>query len=149
MVLIFVFPVYFFYFHFFLLVNPEAYISVQTNCTYTYINKQSGRLASPNYPKNYGNKQNCYWLLTSNEMIALSFESFETEDYYYDNVYVYDGISSSSKLLGQYNGNKIPPKLISSTNQLYVRFTSYYKSVTKRGFSAKYGPAGQGKFTSL
>ena len=65
-----------------------------------------------------------------------------------DRVYVYDGGSSSSKLLGDFSGNSLPSNLSSSSNQLFVVFNSD-GSDTDRGFSAKYASAGKGKFVEL
>lgn len=114
----------------------SARTSVQTNCGYSATNIYSGHFTSPNYPSNYGNGENCYWTLTSDERISLSFEAFNTEASY-DYVRVYDGSSSSASLLGAFHGQSIPSSLTSSSTQMYVTFTSD-GSNTYSGFSAKY-----------
>ena len=110
--------------------------SVQTNCGYSSINWHSGRFTSPNYPSNYGHHQNCYWTLTSNTRITLSFESFLTEGNY-DYVRVYDGYSTSHASLGQFSGSIGPQSVSSSSNQMHITFQTDH-SGTRQGFSAIY-----------
>lgn len=55
----------------------------------------------------------------------------------YDYVYVYDGGSSSAPLIGRFSGSKRPAAIVSSTNQLYIRFTTD-GSVQRYGFKATY-----------
>ena len=69
-------------------------------------------------------------------MLELVFLSFNTESSY-DVVYVYDGGSPSANLIGRFSGNSIPPLIASSSNKLYVRFTSD-SSGTFDGFRARY-----------
>ena len=79
---------------------------------------------------------NCQWTLSSNTNLKLVFFRFETE-LVHDNVYVYDGGSSSSPLIGKFNGKSLPGAITSSHNKLFVRFTTD-GSVLKSGFAASY-----------
>ncbi|XP_015774717.1 PREDICTED: deleted in malignant brain tumors 1 protein-like [Acropora digitifera] len=86
---------------------------------------------------------NCSWTITSNARLELAFVGpFETERYT-DFVYVYDESSSSARLIGRFSGSSRPGTIVSSSNQLHVRFTSdrfsqYY------GFKAVYRVLNQG-----
>lgn len=78
----------------------------------------------------------CNWSLSSNTNLELIFVRFDTESCC-DYVYVYDGGSSSSPLIGRYQGNLLPPTISSSSNQLFVVFTSD-GSIVNSGFAASY-----------
>ena len=78
----------------------------------------------------------CHWSLSSNTNLELIFFRFDTESRY-DFVYVYDGGSSSSPLIGQYDGTWLPSTITSSSNQLFVTFTSDGSNVGS-GFAASY-----------
>jgi len=54
-----------------------------------------------------------------------------------DYLYVYDGGSSSSPLIGPFSGTSLPSPITSSSHKLHVRFTSN-ASVKRRGFRASY-----------
>ena len=54
-----------------------------------------------------------------------------------DYLYVYDGDSSSALLIGQFSGTSLPAPITSSSNKLYLRFTSD-SSGQDRGFTAAY-----------
>ena len=69
-------------------------------------------------------------------MLELVFFRFDTESNN-DYVYVYDGGSPSSPLIGTYSGSSTPAPITSSSNNLYVRFTSD-GSVVFGGFVALY-----------
>lgn len=84
----------------------------------------------------YSDSMECHWSLSSNTNLELVFFRFETESGY-DFVYVYDGGSTSSPLIGQYRGSPLPLTITSSSNQLYVVFTSD-GSNTYSGFAASY-----------
>jgi len=113
-------------------------IIVQTGCNYTVINSYSGRFTSPGYPGNYDHLEKCSWALTApNQRISLTFESFNTE-LRYDYVRLYDGNSSSSPLLAQFHGDRLPSNITtSSSTKLYITFTTDGSNV-RTGFSAKY-----------
>lgn len=67
-----------------------------------YLYGPSGNFASPNYPNNYYNSASCTWYirLDSGTKVTLYFNYFSTESGY-DYVYVYDGSSTSSPLIGR------------------------------------------------
>ena len=90
----------------------------------------------------YSSNMNCQWTLSSNTNLKLVFFRFETE-YCCDHVYVYDGGSSSSPLIGKFNGTSLPGAITSSQTKLFVRFTTD-SSVLKSGFAASYH--GRGHF---
>ena len=71
----------------------------------------------------YENNMDCQWNITSNAWVELTFDHFDTEKLD-DYVFVYDGGSLSSPLIGQFSGNKIPLPMKSSSTNLYVRFTT-------------------------
>ena len=71
----------------------------------------------------YDNNMDCQWNITSNAWVELTFDRFDTEKYD-DYVTVYDGASLSSPVIGQYSGDSRPFPIKSSSNNLYVRFTS-------------------------
>jgi hypothetical protein len=54
---------------------------------------------------------------------TLIFEQFELEASV-DFLRVFDGVDGSAPLLGEFSGNELPPMLISSGSDLYLRFTS-------------------------
>ncbi|KAJ7321800.1 hypothetical protein OS493_033651, partial [Desmophyllum pertusum] len=84
----------------------------------------------------YSNDMECHWNLSSTTKLELTFFTFSTQmnaDY----LYVYDGDSTSSPLVGRFSGTSLPNPITSSSNKLHVRFTSD-GSVTSRGFRASY-----------
>ena len=53
---------------------------------------------------------------------------------------IYDGISIQSPSLGEYCGNSIPASLVSTNNQLFLKFKTD-SSVNGKGFMIEYSPA--------
>ncbi|XP_065201859.1 protein tolkin-like isoform X3 [Planococcus citri] len=107
-----------------------------------FIDEESGRLESPNYPDDYQPNKECVWRITApeNYQAALKFQSFEIENHdncAYDYVDIRNGHSPDSHLIGRYCGYKLPPDIQSTGNKLYVRFVSD-STVQKGGFSATY-----------
>lgn len=95
----------------------------------TTITTCSGNLYDSGGPSNdYQNNENYTLTLvpsTPNAMAVLTFNAFDTESGF-DYLYVYDGNSTSSPLIGQYDGNTLPP-VITATNSsgiLTLMFTS-------------------------
>ena len=91
---------------------------------------------------NYGNNMQCMWLIeVPSGTIRLSFTQFNTEAGY-DFVKVYDGSSVSAQLLTQpLSGASPPGSITSSSNMMYVVFTTD-SSVVGPGFQASYQPGG-------
>jgi len=80
----------------------------------------------------------CRWNITSNAWVELTFDRFDTE-YLDDYLTVYDGASLSAPVIGQFNGSKLPLPLISSSTNLYVRFTTdAAQNKQYKGFRANY-----------
>ena len=86
----------------------------------------------------YLNNMDCQWNLDSyaNMKVEVTFFIFNTQPNA-DYLYVYDGDSSSSSLIDQFSGTSLPAPITSSSNKLYLRFTSD-SSVQGRGFTAAY-----------
>ena len=71
----------------------------------------------------YRNNIDCRWNLSSNTLLQLHFASFKTHSST-DYLTIYDGGSSSSPLIGRFNGSSLPSPIASSSNKLYLQFTS-------------------------
>ena len=86
----------------------------------------------------YLDNMDCQWNIDSNSnmKVEVTFFYFNTQPNA-DYLYVYDGDSSSSSLIGQFSGTSLPAPITSSSNKLYLRFTSD-SSVPARGFTAAY-----------
>lgn len=74
---------------------------------------------------NYANNENYKFTVTSpnGEHIKAQFLAFNLE-LNYDYVYIYDGPSTASPLIGQYSGTTIPPLATSTGNSMTFRFTT-------------------------
>lgn len=85
---------------------------------------------------NYGNNQSITTTICSNagNCVQLAFTSFTLESSY-DYMYIYDGPSTGSTLIGTYTGSSSPGTVVSSTGCLTIRFTSD-GSVTYGGWAA-------------
>lgn len=120
-----------------LTVRVQSFVTVSSSCanSSTVLSGSSGILYS-NKAQHYSNRMNCSWSLLSDNNIMLTFFKFDTE-WRYDFVNVYDGRSTSSPLIGRYHGTSLPPVVTSSSNQLFITFTSDL-SVRKPGFGASY-----------
>lgn len=67
--------------------------------------------------------------------LQVTFSSFNTESGF-DYLYVYDGPSTASPLIGTYNGTALPPTITSSSGSLTFRFTSD-GSIQNAGWAAQ------------
>lgn len=67
------------------------------------------------------------------ELVFFRFNTQTSADY----VYVYDGGSSSSPLIGRFSGSSLPAGITSTSNGLYVKFESD-SSGNDDGFVAAY-----------
>merc|ERR1712137_1381226 len=67
-----------------------------------------------------------------NESISLTWNSFDTEANH-DIVYVYDGADATATLLGSYSGNEFPDSIVSSTQNLFVKFVADDNHVQGQG----------------
>ncbi|XP_015749075.1 PREDICTED: deleted in malignant brain tumors 1 protein-like [Acropora digitifera] len=85
----------------------------------------------------------CKWTLSANTKLELVFVGpFSTESCC-DFGYLYDGNSSSARLIGQFSGSSRPGPSVNSSNQLHVRFTSDV-NIQRYGLKATYRVLNQG-----
>ncbi|KAH0502555.1 CUB and sushi domain-containing protein 3 [Microtus ochrogaster] len=107
----------------------------------------SGVILSPGWPGYYKDSLNCEWVIEAEpgHSIKITFERFQTE-LNYDVLEVHDGPNLLSPLLGSYNGTQVPQFLFSSSNFIYLLFTTdnsrsnngfkiHYESVTVNTYS--------------
>ncbi|KAM6953811.1 LOW QUALITY PROTEIN: neuropilin-1a [Aplochiton taeniatus] len=115
-------------------------------------------LTSPGYPTSYFSSQKCVWVITApnpNQRILINFNPhFDLEDREckYDYVEVRDGVDEAGQLVGKYCGKIAPSPVVSSGNQLFIKFVSDYET-HGAGFSIRYevyktGPECSRNFTS-
>ncbi|XP_020600954.1 uncharacterized protein LOC110040108 isoform X2 [Orbicella faveolata] len=117
--------------------TSQLYVTTSSSCSnlLTTRSSTSGIIYS-NKHGSYSNSMTCHWSLSSNSNLELIFFRLSTESGY-DFVNVYDGGSSSDPLIGRYQGTSMPGTITSSSNQLYITFTSDGSS-TRSGFAASY-----------
>ena len=87
-----------------------------------------GSLSDGSGPMPYLENTDAYWLISpeggsDSTVIMLYFDDFNTEPDQ-DMVTVYDGDNTSSKILGSFSGNTIPPTISSTGNKMLVHFHS-------------------------
>ncbi len=87
----------------------------------------------------YENNSDCTWLISPQDIeydsiksIKITFLRFDTEAGV-DTLYLYDGIDSTSPLIGAYSGNSIPGTIISTGNKVFIKFHSN-ASISKTGW---------------
>ncbi|XP_072401831.1 protein tolkin-like [Diabrotica undecimpunctata] len=124
--------------------NPKGHkgftASYEAICGGNLVIETEGHLESPNYPEDYQPNKECIWKITvpKNHQVALRFQSFDVENHdscVYDYVEIRDGLTPDSPILKVHCGPKVPPDVIASSNQMFVKFVSD-GSVQKTGFSA-------------
>ncbi|KAL9973059.1 hypothetical protein ACROYT_G019468 [Oculina patagonica] len=106
----------------------------------------NGKLSSPNYPmSNYPASRNCSWIITvpSCKQVRLSFTELALGSCEHNcssnnctHVELYNGASGNSSLLGRFCNGSVLPDVLSSGNQMFVKFRS--GSSLDRGFEAQY-----------
>ncbi|XP_019641565.1 PREDICTED: CUB and sushi domain-containing protein 2-like [Branchiostoma belcheri] len=120
-------------------VISHSTVTSGTGCGGNLTAPSGGPLTSPNYPGNYGNNENCEWLITVPEgsIIRLTFDSFHTEKGY-DFLTIYDGASDNATEIKRLTGYhpQISP-IISTSNTLFLRFRSDGKK-SRQGFQFSY-----------
>ncbi|XP_059839979.1 CUB and sushi domain-containing protein 3 [Hypanus sabinus] len=112
-----------------------------------HFSSPNGVILSPGWPGYYKDSQNCEWVIEAEpgHSIKITFERFQTE-VNYDVLEIHDGPNLLSPLLGSFNGTQVPQFLFSSTNFLYLLFTTdnsrsnigfkiHYESVTVDTYS--------------
>ncbi|KAF7245952.1 Cubilin [Varanus komodoensis] len=108
----------------------------------------SGIFVSPNYPLPYYHNAECYWLLSSSRgsPFEVQFDQFHLESHpscNFDYLAVYDGNSSSFKMLGKFCGNQIPPTIRSTRDRVYIKLRTD-RSLGGGGFLVRYKQICQG-----
>jgi Zn-dependent metalloprotease len=109
------------------------------------ISDDHGVITDGSGSSNYCNNQDCSWLIKPDQAtsITLNFEEFDVEESstdgktIYDAVEVYDGSTTTSKLLGRFTGSNLPPTITSSGGTMLIRFFSDLE-VNHSGFKASY-----------
>ncbi|XP_055013071.1 CUB and sushi domain-containing protein 3 [Boleophthalmus pectinirostris] len=101
-----------------------------------------GTILSPGYPEPYDNNQNCVWKVSVPEGAGIQIQvvSFATE-HNWDSLDFYDGADNHAPRLGSYSGTTIPQLLNSTSNNLYLSFSSDI-SVSAAGFHLEYTAIG-------
>jgi M6 family metalloprotease-like protein len=133
------------------------YTSSATLCApnTTYIANSASFNDGSAFLNNYANNSNCEWLIqpsNPNLAIVLDFTRFRTEALH-DSVTIYDGATTTDPILGTYSGTSLPPRTVSSGNDMLITFKTN-ANTTARGWSATYStqaiPAcsGQTKLTA-
>ncbi|XP_030375580.1 cubilin homolog [Scaptodrosophila lebanonensis] len=93
-------------------------------------NSRFGVIKSPNWPKNYAASQDCIWVMTAPlgskiELVVRNFTLETTSDLCTDDyLEIRNGDMALSPLIGRYCGQRIPPRIPSFGNRLYVSFHS-------------------------
>uniref|UniRef100_A0A8C5UZ61 Cubilin n=1 Tax=Microcebus murinus TaxID=30608 RepID=A0A8C5UZ61_MICMU len=121
------------------LINYEA-INASTACFEDYTD-DFGTFTSINFPNNYPNNWECIYRITvkSSQQIALHFTNFSLEEAFGgkcpDFLEIKDGGYETSPSLGIYCGSNLPPRIISHSNKLWLKFKSDVAD-SRSGFSA-------------
>ncbi len=91
---------------------------------------------------NYANNENNKFTISSpnGEQVRADFIAFNLEANY-DYMYIYDGPSTASPLIGQYSGTAIPPSALSTGTSLTFRFTSDGATIAS-GYQLKWACVG-------
>uniref|UniRef100_A0A669AVD5 CUB and Sushi multiple domains 1 n=1 Tax=Oreochromis niloticus TaxID=8128 RepID=A0A669AVD5_ORENI len=103
-----------------------------------HLTAPTGVLLSPGWPSFYKDSLNCQWVIEAqaDHAVKIHFDKFQTE-VNYDTLEIRDGPSASSPLIGEYHGTQAPHFLISTSNFLFLLFTTD-NSRSAAGFSIRY-----------
>ncbi|XP_055081454.1 CUB and sushi domain-containing protein 3-like [Periophthalmus magnuspinnatus] len=98
----------------------------------------NGVILSPGWPGYYKDSLNCEWVIETEpgRSIKITFDRFQTE-LGYDFLEIHDGPNLLSPLVGSFNGTQVPQFLFSSSNFLYLLFTTD-NSRSNAGFKILY-----------
>jgi len=104
-----------------------------------------GEISDGSSATDYCNNTSSSWLIQPPQAtsITLDFTEFDLEEAssdgsaIYDYVTVYDGIDSSSPVLGKFSGSSLPPNLTSTNGSMFITFNSD-TSNTFQGWQAFY-----------
>lgn len=98
-----------------------------------HLQGSSGKIMSPNFPKEYFHNSKCIWTITvpDGKLVQLRFVEFKVEGDRnrhrcpHDHLTVWNGSDSSAPLIGKYcNSNPPPPIICSSGSTLRLKFRS-------------------------
>ena len=99
-----------------------------------------GFITSPGYPNYYCNHMESIWLiqLPHGELIEIEFfDGQMSNDCQYDHIRIYDGGSMASP--GEsYCGNPVGHYIISSTNEMILKFWTSNRYIHRPGFKLQY-----------
>ncbi|MED6251707.1 CUB and sushi domain-containing protein 1 [Ataeniobius toweri] len=103
-----------------------------------HLTAPTGIVLSPGWPSFYKDSLNCQWVIEAQKdhAVKIHFDKFQTE-VNYDTLEIRDGPSVSSPLIGEYHGTQAPHFLISTSNFLFLLFTTD-NSRSSAGFSIRY-----------
>ncbi|XP_029395556.1 CUB and sushi domain-containing protein 2 isoform X3 [Mus pahari] len=103
-----------------------------------HLTSPSGTILSPGWPGFYKDALSCAWVIEAppGYPIKITFDRFKTE-VNYDTLEVRDGRTYSAPLIGVYHGTQVPQFLISTSNYLYLLFSTD-KSHSDIGFQLRY-----------
>jgi hypothetical protein len=123
-----------------LLPLPPAQAATWTICIQTSSTDSSGVLYdSGGTGANYGNNQNCGFVITPSGgagSITLSFSAFNLENNF-DYLRIYDGTDTSGTLLATLTGASLPGDVTATSGSMYLAFQSN-ASTTAAGFAASW-----------
>ncbi|CAL4070678.1 unnamed protein product, partial [Meganyctiphanes norvegica] len=99
-------------------------------------NSSSGIIRHPLGGGNYQNNENCTWIISAAKYITITFVSFDTQTRR-DYLYVRDGQSMSSAVIGIFSGTRVPSSVPgpvkTTTTSAHLHFTTDYTE-TRTGF---------------
>ncbi|KAK2920300.1 hypothetical protein Q8A73_002504 [Channa argus] len=103
-----------------------------------HLTAPTGVLLSPGWPSFYKDSLSCQWVIEAqtDHAVKIHFDRFQTE-VNYDTLEIRDGPLASSPLIGEYHGTQAPHFLISTSNFLFLLFTTD-NSRSAAGFSIRY-----------
>lgn len=106
--------------------------------TTTFTANSGGFFDSGGPTANYGNDERRIFLFTKTNAtnISINFTAFNLESGY-DNLFIYDGGTVNSPLIGQYSGSVIPAPVITSNDSVLIEFRSDCATVSS-GWAASY-----------
>ena len=116
-----------------MLIPCKSFVTDQDRLVYISAN-DSVQINSPLHPNNYTNGIDVTWVIQTEEdrKIHISFIDFDTQSGY-DFLMAGDGNDTSLNQFFTWSGSREAPDLLSSGNQMWLRFTTN-GSVTRNGF---------------
>ncbi|XP_078540497.1 embryonic protein UVS.2-like isoform X1 [Lissotriton helveticus] len=107
-----------------------------------YFTSTPGTVSSPYFPNLYQSNMDCgyYIMAPAGYKVSLTFTSFAIERNSrcsYDSLSIFDGVTTTSPLIGKYCGSNLVPPVKSTGTSLWLQFHSD-DSVNMMGFQATY-----------